>query len=490
MGRLSFLLCLSLSLVPNLTAYADEPADKTAATEEKPKEEGVVTHHVVTVGGESIKYTATVGTLLLKNEKDEPTAALFYVAYTEDGVDVLHRPVTFLYNGGPGSATIWLHMGSFGPVRVVTNNDQPTPPPPYDVVNNDSSLLDKTDLVFVDAIGTGYSHAVAKGKDKDFWGVDQDTKAFGQFIQRYLAKNGRWGSPKYLLGESYGTTRSAALSNWLNRTESFNVGNDLPFITNLPSYAAVAYFHGKIQPKPADFQTFLKEVRAFSQGEYASALIQGDNLDAATRADVLMKLSAYSGLSQRYLAESRLRIYPFRFMKELLRDEGRTVGRLDARFTGIDHDNAGEGPEFDPANSYIAGPYAAAFHSYLHDQLNYSSDRDYPLSNGEANRDWDWKHNNGFNSWWPGSLDVAEDLRQAMTENPNLKVFVANGYYDLATPFYASEYTVDHMGLDPTLRSHVRFGYYESGHMIYLNPDALKALKGDLAKFYDQTSNH
>ena len=515
MRRLFLLLCLSLAFSPSIAVFADEmsPADKAAdktstTADEKPKEESAVTHHSLQINGETIKYTATAGTLLLKDDKDEPSAAVFYVAYVKDGADAAHRPVTFLYNGGPGSATIWLHMGSVGPVRVLTSDAEATPPPPYNVVDNDSSLLDKSDLVFIDAIGTGYSHAVGKAKDKDFWGVDQDAKAFGQFIQRYLSKNGRWGSPKYLFGESYGTTRSAAVANWLNKngvalngvvlvssildfgTESFNVGNDLPFITNLPTYAAVAYYHNKISPKPADFEAFLKEVRAFSQGEYASALMQGDKLDDATRADVLKKLSAYSGLSQAYLSESRLRIFPFRFMKELLRDEGKTVGRLDARYTGVDHDNAGEGPEYDPANSYIAGPYSGAFHAYLHDQLNYSSDRDYPMSNSQANQGWDWKHNNGFNPWWPGSLDVAEDLRQAMTENPHLKVFVANGYYDLATPFYATEYTVDHMGLDPALRKNVEFGYYESGHMIYLHLPALKAMKADLARFYGETSDH
>jgi carboxypeptidase C (cathepsin A) len=512
MSRLLALLALALPLGFVVPVYADDaPAAKTAdaatpAADDKPKEDSAISHHSVSVGGETIKYTATAGTLLIRDDKDEPTASIFYVAYTQDGADLGKRPVTFLYNGGPGSATIWLHMGSVGPKRVVTSDAQPSPGAPYSLIDNQYSLLDKTDLVFIDAIGTGYSHAVGKSKDKDFWGVDQDGKAFTQFIQRYLSKNNRWNSPKYLMGESYGTTRSALISNMLTDagvalngvilvssildfgTESFNVGNDLPFITNLPSYAAVAYYHNKLNPRPADFKAFIQEVRGFAFGEYADALMKGDKLDATTRADVLKKLSQYSGLSETYLAESNLRIFPFRFMKELTRDEGHTVGRLDSRFTGIDLDNAGENPEFDPANAYISGPFSAAFHSYMQDQLNYTPDRVYKLSADGANRGWDWKHNNGFNPWWPGSLDVAEDLRQAMSQNPHLKVFVANGWYDLATPFAASEYTFDHLGLDPSLRGNVQFGYYESGHMIYLHVPALQALKADLAKFYDATA--
>ncbi|HET7174563.1 MAG TPA: peptidase S10 [Gammaproteobacteria bacterium] len=507
MPRLLSLCCLALPLVIGQPVFAaDAPASKAdTAPADQPKEESAVTHHSLALDGRTIKYTATAGTLLLKDDKDDADASVFYVAYTQDGTDPAHRPVTFLYNGGPGSASIWLHMGSVGPVRVETADATSTPDAPYSLVSNQYSLLDKTDLVFIDAIGTGYSRAVGKAKDKDFWGVDQDGKAFTQFIQRYLSKNGRWNSPKYLMGESYGTTRSALLSNMLSNagvalngvilvssildfgTESFNVGNDLPFITNLPSYAAVAWYHDKLKPRPADLPAFLKEVRAFAAGEYADALMQGDKLDAATRADVLKKLSAYSGLSETYLTQSRLRIYPFRFMKELTRDEGVTVGRLDARYTGIDIDNAGEAPEFDPANSYLSGPFNAAFHDYMTNTLDYNPDRDYVLS-ARAGRDWDWKHDNGFNPWWPGSLDVAEDLRQAMTHNPHMKLFVANGYFDLATPFFATEYTIDHMGLDPSLRGNVQFGYYDSGHMIYLHVPALKALKTDLAKFYDATA--
>ena len=503
------LACLTLALALVAPAHADKgpsqkPADG-AASADKPNEESRVSHASVTVAGQTLKYTATAGTLIIKDDKDEPQASVFYVAYTLDGADARKRPVTFLYNGGPGSASIWLHMGSVAPLRVMTSDAQPTPDAPYSLVPNEYTLLDRSDLVFVDAIGTGYSRAVGQAKDKDFWGVDQDGKAFAKFIERYLGKNGRWNSPKFLMGESYGTTRSAVVSNLLTNdgvalngivlvstlldfaTESFNVGNDLPYITNLPTYAAVAWYHNKLDPKPSDLKSFLDEVRAFATGEYAHALMQGAKLDAATRADVLDKLALYTGVSRVIYDRSNLRLGCFQFMKDLTRDEGHTVGRLDARFTGLDHDNAGEYPEFDPADAYITGAYAAALQSYLHDSFGYPTDREYLLQSNGANQDWDWKHNNGFNPWWPGSLDVAEDLRQAMTQNPHLKVFVASGYYDLATPFAGSEYTFDHIGLDQSLRGNVRFGYYDSGHMIYLHVPALQALKADLGKFYDQT---
>lgn len=508
MPRLSA-LCLALALGLGAAAHADD-AKKTdapaAASQDKPKEESAVTRHSLSVGGQTLKYTATAGTLLIRDDKDEPTASVFYVAYTQDGADLGRRPVTFLYNGGPGSASIWLHMGSVGPKRVVTSDEQPTPAAPYALQDNPYSLLDKSDLVFVDAIGTGYSHAVGKAEDKDFWGVDADGRAFSKFIQRYLAKNGRWNSPKYLMGESYGTTRSALVANLLTNdgvalngvvlvssildfaTESFNVGNDLPFVTNLPTYAAVAWYHKKLDPMPADLPKFLDEVRGFAFGEYADALLKGDKLSAAARADVLQKLARYTGLDEETYARANLRLGCFRFMKDLTRDEGHTVGRLDGRFTGIDHDEAGEYPEFDPADAYIMGAFSAAFHGYMHDDLNYTPDREYRLGSDQAGHDWEWKHRNGFNPWWPGSLNVAEDLRQAMSQNPKLKVFVVNGYYDLATPFAGSEYTFDHLGLDPSLRGNVQFGYYESGHMIYLHTPALKAMKADLARFYDATA--
>ncbi|MGH8378961.1 MAG: S10 family peptidase [Gammaproteobacteria bacterium] len=472
-----------------------------------PKEEKVVTQHNVVINGQTIKYTATAGTLLLRDDKGEPTASVFYVAYTKDGVsDTKHRPVTFLYNGGPGSSSIWLHMGAFGPMRVVTTDAAPTPPPPYDLVPNQYSLLDKSDLVFIDAVGTGFSTILGKATGKDFWGVDEDVKAFGQFIQRYVTVYNRWNSPKYLLGESYGTTRSANLvdylqhqgvamngvilvSSVLNYGDTFP-GTDLEYITYLPSYAAIAWYHDKLVNKPADLQTFLTQVRAFARGEYADALFQGSSLPAAEYNDVLAKLQQYTGLSEQYLKNANLRVDPSRFRAQLLRGEDRTMGRYDARFEGINPDNAGEYPEYDPSDSSIGPAFTAAWHWYLKNNLNYKSDAAYQVTNYQIIRSWDWKHPlPGRPSFFTPPLpDVAANLGEALRENPHLKVFSANGYFDLATPFFKTEFDIDQLNLPPDIYKNVSFHYYPSGHMLYLHVPALKDLKSDLSGFYDHTA--
>lgn len=508
---LPILICAA-SLAIGAAASAQMPAE--AGGEKKPAPEAAppvppapkpsATHHTLTIDGKAIPYTATAGLLDIKDEKGDVTARMSYVAYTKDGVtDLTRRPITFAYNGGPGSSTIWLHMGAFGPMRVVTSDAQPTPPPPYQLVDNQDSLLDKSDLVFIDAPGTGYGRIVGKGTPKDFYGVDQDIKAFGQFIERYITEDNRWNSPRFLLGESYGTTRSAALVNYLQEngiacngvilissilnfeTESFNTGNDLPYITNIPSYAAIAWYHDKLNPKPADLEAFLNQVKQFAFGEYADALMEGSKLSATTKADVEKKLAQYTGVSEKFWDEANLRVNASRFRKELLRGDRRTVGRLDARFLGIDHDAAGEFPEYDSADTAFSSAFTAAFNDYEHNNLKFGRDMDYKVTNYGAGP-WDWKHKIGGRGFgWPGYLDVAEDLREAMTKNPHLKVFVGCGYYDLATPFGAAEYTMDHLGLEPSLQKNVRFGYYRSGHMLYLHLPALEKLKGDLSVFYD-----
>src|SRR5579863_7751462 len=375
MQRLIAIFCLALPLALSTAAHADDnpaqkPADAAATDKDQPKEEKSVTHHSVSVGGKNMAYDATAGTLLIKNEKDEPVASMFYVAYSASGADAAHRPVTFVFNGGPGSSSMWLHMGSFAPVRVLTPDAQFTPPAPYDLEPNSYTLLDKTDLVFVDAIGTGFSKPVGKGEGKDFYGVDQDISAFGRFIQRYVSVNGRWNSPKFLLGESYGTTRAAGLSYWLEQkglalngvvlvsswldpyVDFFgpNYAVDEPYELYLPTMAASAWYHHKVPNAPADINAFVQRSREFALGEYATALTKGDNLSAADTQAIAQKLAAFTGLPVKYILEAKLRITPDRFQKELLRDEGRTTGRLDARFTGIDHDNAGESPESDAAS--------------------------------------------------------------------------------------------------------------------------------------------
>jgi len=511
MKKFAFTVLLSLSCL-GFTVHADDaPAagSKAAVPEAKPvpKEEKSVSHHSLDIGGRSIAYTATFGNLVIKNDKDEPTATMSYVAYVQDGVkDTDHRPVTFLYNGGPGSSSIWLHMGAFGPMRVVTSNAEPTPPPPYDLVPNQESLLDKSDLVFIDAVSTGMSQPVGKAEGKDFWGVDQDVDAFGRFIQRYISVNGRWNSPKFLLGESYGTTRSANLVDWLQgKGVAMNgvilvssvlnygdtvAGTDLEYITYLPSYAAIAWQHGKLPQKPANINAFLQEVRAFARGEYAEALFQGDYLSQAEYDTVLHKLHAYTGLSEAYLRDAHLKVSASRFRTELLRDEGHTVGRYDARFEGINLDNAEETPDYDASDTAITAAFTAAFNRYLRGDLGYTGDGSFHVTGYDVIQNWDWKHplpgRPGFRT--PPLPDVAANLAQAMRENPHLKVFSANGWYDLATPFFKTEFDLSQMGLPPELAKNVQYGYYPSGHMIYLDQDSRRSLKADLARFYTEAS--
>jgi carboxypeptidase C (cathepsin A) len=494
------------------TAHGDK--DKKKAELPIPPERSEVTAHRVTIGGRSIGYKATAGTLLITDDKGKTTVSMFYVAYTVDkgsvdGGKPANRPVTFLYNGGPGSSSMWLHMGSFGPVRVANQGDQPIPPPPYSTVPNQYSLLDKSDLVFIDAPGTGYSQLVGEAKGKDFYGIDQDADAFAKFITRYVGDNHRWNSPKFLFGESYGTTRSAVLAKVLqgqgmelngivlmSSILDFNVwastGVDHAYIVNLPSEAAIAWYHDKVPDKsgpnsPADLASFIDTVRHFASTDYTLALAKGDAITPAEVDRIAGQLSRYTGLSTTYIKEANLRIDPSRFRKELLRDQRRTVGRLDGRFEGIDADAAGESPDGDAASDAATGAYNAAFNQYAANVLKYTSDDSYMPNNYPViGRHWDWnrKGHQGITS----TPDVGVDLAAAMRRNPHLKVFSANGYYDLATPFYATEFDLGHLGLDPEIRKNIEFGFYPSGHMIYLDVDALKQVKADLARFYDEAA--
>jgi len=475
-----------------------------------PPEKKSETHHDLNLDGKTLHYTATAGTLIIRDgEDDHPYGSIFSVAYTLDGADPNTRPVTFLYNGGPGSATIWLHMGSVGPVRVVTDSPKATGPAPYQIVPNQYSLLDKTDLVFIDAPLTGFSRAVGKGTAKDFTGVDQDLKAFTKFIQRWVTVNNRWNSPKYLFGESYGTTRSAGLADslqgggislngviLLSSILNYNVegpGLDATFVGNLPSYAAIAWYHNKLANKPADIKAFLGEVRTFARGEYADALWQGDALPPSQFDAVAAKVAQYTGLPVDYVKEAKLRISPTRFRKELLRDEGDILGRYDARFEGTDVDNAGEMPGYDPSDTGISGAFIAAFHDYLTNQLKYDTNDEYRPSAGSIG-EWDWHHRppgGGFRGFGRDETqpDVIDDLADAMRKNPTMKVFSANGLFDLATPFFITEMDLAHMMLAPDLSKNVEFGYYPSGHMVYLNVDALKDFHHDLEGFYTETGH-
>ncbi|HVO58557.1 MAG TPA: peptidase S10 [Dongiaceae bacterium] len=481
-------------------APAEKKDDKK--DDKKPEEKVVQTKHTVRIGGQEIKYTATAGTILLKLEDGTPKASVFYVAYTRDDVtDLGKRPVTFTFNGGPGAASIWLHMGALGPRRVEMGDAGALTPPPYRIVDNEYSLLDVTDLVFIDPVTTGYSRAVPGEPDKQFHGVQEDVQSVGDFIRLYATRNKRWTSPKFLAGESYGTTRAAGLSGYLQQrygmylngimlissilnfqTAEFDAGNDLPYVLFLPTYTAIAWYHKKL---PADLQggtleKAVDESRNFAAHEYSDALMAGDNLPAARRTEIAQKLARLTGLSQTFIERADLRIEIERFDKELLRDQRRTVGRLDGRFTGIDHDAAGEDPDYDPSLAAIVGPYTAALHDYVRGDLKFESDLFYEYLTGRV-RPWNYQpYENRY-------VNVASTLRGAMTQNPFLRVFVAKGYYDLATPFFAAEYTFDHLGLDESLRPHLTGGYYEAGHMMYVHIPSLVKLKKDLGQFI-QTS--
>jgi carboxypeptidase C (cathepsin A) len=511
----------SVFLTPALGAQDTRPNAQTpaAGTEQHkdsekepipvPPEKPVATHHEMTLGGKTLKYTATAGTLIIRDEEDKPYGSIFYVAYTLDGAEAKARPVSFLYNGGPGSASLWLHMGSFSPVRIVTDSPNPTAGPPFKLVPNEYSLLDKSDLVFIDAPLTGYSRAVGKATAKDFTGVDQDLRAFDRFIARYLTVNQRWNSPKFLMGESYGTTRSAALADMLGNDGvqlngvvlissilNYNVragGYDTLYVANLPSYAAAAWYFNKIPNKPADLAAWVEQARVFAAGPYAHALFAGHNLPAAELDSVAKEVSRLTGLSVDYVKETNLRISPTRFRKEVLRQDRKTLGRYDMRFEGVDLDAAGEAPSYDASDSGISGAFIAALHDYLGRELKYETTDAYRPS-ADSIGQWDWNHRPTSGGPGGGGGEqaqpyVAADLASAIRKNPHLRVFSANGYFDLATPFFATEYDLSHMNLDPELKGNVEFGYYPSGHMIYLNVEALHQLKDDLAAFITKAGN-
>jgi carboxypeptidase C (cathepsin A) len=452
------------------------------------------TPHTLRLDGRDIKYTATAGTLPILSEDGKVAARMFYVAYTKDGEDAKTRPVSFLYNGGPGSATVWLHMGSFAPRHVQMADDGFQPAPPYKLVDNENTLLDVTDLVFIDAISTGYSRVVSGVSAAQFHGQTGDIRAFGQFISEYLKVYNRWPSPKFLIGESYGTIRSAGLSQELQtrhgielngivlvsslltyQTISTSPQNDVGYVSYFPTYTTTAWYHKRL---PADLQSkSLKQVadeaRAFATGEYATTLLKGNSLGDAERKAVAQKIARLTGLSVDYVERTNLRIDPGRFRKELLRDKRLVVGRLDTRYTATDVDAAGENEEFDPSNTALQGAYTAMFMDYVKNELKWESEIHYD-SSGNV-RPWTYDQNR--------YMDMTEPLRQTMAKNPYLKVHVVAGYYDMACVFMGAEINFWHLGYDRTFTDRVSFSYYEGGHMMYTRPSAHKLLKTDIAKF-------
>jgi carboxypeptidase C (cathepsin A) len=509
-ARLILLAFAFLSLcLPLVSRSQEKDAKSSDKDKDKPaelpaKEESSVTDHTMKIGGQSIPYKATASMILLKNDKDEPTALIYSTAYTRtDTKDATQRPVSFIYNGGPGSASLWLHMGAFGPRRVVTPNAEAAPPPPYKLTDNSGTLLDKTDMVFIDPVGTGFSHAVGKAQDKDFWGIDQDVRSLAQFIVTWVNRNNRWNSPKFLIGESYGTFRSAALSNYLQshdgmyfngidlissvldlRTLSFLPGDDMSYIFYLPSYAATAWYHKMLQDRPDNLNAFVEDARRFAKTEYASALMKGSQLTSAEKTDIAKKLSRYTGLSEDYLLKANLRVKLFQFMEELQRARGLTTGRLDARYSGFTYNLLAENAQSDPQSDAVTGAFTAAFNSYLRDELKFNQDKPYHAITEHVGSSWDWKHaSGGFG--FPGPPNVQGDLVEAMITNPHLQVEIENGFYDLATPFFATEYTVDHLGLPEKLQKNIHLQYYDAGHMMYVRDEDLAKLKSNIAGFID-----
>ncbi len=516
---------------PRAEAKPSSKADDKRPAKEffQPKE--VRSTGSVTVGGQPIAYDAVAGTLVIhpkdwsdtdaleadtadKDDKDKnapkPEASMFYAAYFKQGAPAGARPITFLFNGGPGSSSIWLHMGAFGPVRVVTADARHTPGAPYVTVPNDMSLLDASDLVFVDAPGTGFSRIAGKDKEKAFYGVDQDIDAFTRFITQFLSKYGRWNSPKYVFGESYGTMRGAGLAlalqqkdvdlngvillsdilNWdlVPDDPQLNPGVDLPYVVSLPTYAATAWYHNRVARRPADLQSFLNEVEAFATGDYATVLMKGNDLPPPERQRMAERLSAYTGLAVAYLLKTNLRIEYGAFQKELLGDQALTTGTLDTRFLGATLDPLAKVASYDPQSSAISSAYVSAFNNYARKTLGYGDGVEFK-SGIPIYSKWDYKHQP------PGAEkplimlpNLLPDLASAMKQNPELKVMVNGGYYDVSTPYFAGKYELRHLPVPANIQANVEYHYYESGHMVYAHPPALKALHDKVADFIRRTS--
>lgn len=495
---------ISLMICCSILVHASAQKSTTASTIAELVPAGIeatVTHNSVTVDGKKIDYTASTGYLNLKNDTGKLIAKVFFTYYKKDGEEAGKRPVTFTFNGGPGSSSVWLHMGGIGPKRVLLKDDGLATAPPYQYINNEYTWLSKSDLVFIDPVSTGFSRAAAGESAKQFHGYEEDIASMGSFIRHFLSRYERWGSPKFLAGESYGTTRAAGLSKYLQDrhriylngiflisavlnfgTNDYYIGNDLPRALYIPSYTAAAWYHKKLAPAlQMDLQKTLKESEQFAIGEYATALLKGGWLTDAEKDAIATKLSYYTGLSKELYLQSNLRVGEGRFWKELRRSEGLTIGRLDARFTGRDLDDAGETVSFDPSFSNIDGPFTAAINDYFQKELNFKEEKGYNIF-GDV---YPWNYNNVQNQF----LNVAESMRDAMAKNPALKVYVGCGYYDFATPYFTAQYDIEHMFLRPEQRKNVQFNFYEAGHMYYINKPSLEKFKKDVDAFYNWSSN-
>jgi len=483
----------------------DKKDNKDAKDAKEPKdneERTVRSTNTVTINGETLTYIATAGTILLKDDEGKSNASIFYIAYTLDTTNGLAaRPITFSFNGGPGSSSVWMHLGLLGPRRVQLADDGSALPPPYKLVDNEYSLLDETDLVFIDPVSTGFSRAIPPKEAGKFHGLRSDVSSVADFIRLYVTRNKRWVSPKFVIGESYGTTRAAALSGELSQhlmmnvngimlvstvlnfqTIDFSSGNDLPYILFLPTYATTAWYHKKLAPDllAKSVADVYSEAETFAAGDYSTALFSGSSLDPNTRAKVIEQYSRLTGLSTNYVDRSNLRVGMSRFAAEVLVDENRVVGRYDSRYKGYVRDRQANRMEQDPSFEAVGSAFASTFNHYVRTELKFETDLNYEVLTSVF--PWNWESNNGY-------VDVGETLASALTRNPFLKVHVSSGYYDLATPRFATRYTFDHMGIDRELIGNIVLDDYAAGHMMYLNLPDLKKSKADLARFIRSASS-
>jgi len=497
-------------MLPAAPLAAEEAKDQKSIAEEKPEAQPEAksnsTDHRVVIDGTTIEYTATAGWLIQKNDKDEPIARFGYTAYSRKGVsDSSRRPIMFAFNGGPGSSSIWLHMGILGPRRVVVEDEGYAPPPPSTRVDNAYSVLDVTDLVMVDPVGTGFSKPLGEAKGTDFWGVDQDIRSVGSFINQFVTENGRWASPKYILGESYGGIRTAGLVWHLQSIYGMNfngvievspfldmgsgidgAGIDLPHVLYLPTLAATAWYHDAIPDKAASLDAFVTEVEEFAYDEYAPALLKGYTIGVEEKRMVAEKLASYTGTSADYWEKADLRVSHPQFLQQLKRDERMIAGRIDSRFIGPAVNPLAEEMDYDPFFPAVGPAFTAAFLDYMHGELGFGRDERYQIMGGVT--DWDWEHRPPDSQGWAVPwASLRGDLAQALTMNPGLHLLVQQGYYDLATPTLATKHDIAHLDVSPEARKRIRMEYYEAGHMMYLHEPSMRKFRDDLASFVRAT---